>query len=54
MPDITMCMQHDCNVKQRCKRYIAERTWQAVFNKNMRPAEKGCDYFMPLYAKKRG
>lgn len=48
MPDITMCMGHECPIKETCYRYTAipSKYWQSYFTET--PYDhltEDCDYF---------
>ena len=49
MPDITMCCNYDCPLKDKCYRYraVPDSYWQsfAMFNTT---GEKDCDHFWQL------
>ena len=52
MPDISMCLNHSCPLKEKCYRYKAEvnSLWQAYADFTYL---NGCDYFMPIWEKKK-
>lgn len=49
MPDICMCQDNTCPLKDTCYRFLATPTpgWQAYFAEKVRNGEK-CEYFWPV------
>lgn len=46
MPDITMCKDHDCNLKETCFRYNAKPDYyQSYFVGSTKDEDGKCDYF---------
>jgi hypothetical protein len=51
MPDITMCINHQCGMAESCWRYCCPPShWQSVckFEPKRDDEEFECDYFIPF------
>lgn len=48
MPDIAMCRNKDCHIKQRCYRYTAKPCDRQSYSQFK--YDNGCDYFMDNYS----
>jgi hypothetical protein len=49
MPDIAMCSNHECPLRENCYRHMAEPNKYGQSYTRFKPNEKGeCDYYWPL------
>lgn len=56
MPDITMCRNDECPLKEKCYRFIAEPNYRQsysyfAFDFNLETEEFECEFFYPVKEK---
>lgn len=48
MPDISMCMNEECNIKEKCFRYMATPDKIQSYSRFNEDNQKKCGYYWPL------
>lgn len=49
MPDITMCSNNKCPIRDKCYRYLAKPSERQAYRKIELDLDVYCDYFMKSY-----